>query len=102
MARSRWKLSCTDIWLKNINNIRLKSLRISEKHFGLVVSIYNGQRFIPIQISKEKIGFRLGEMVLTKKLGKGIHAENKLQVKKRKKLVLMRQRKKKVVRKRAN
>ena len=102
MVRSQWKLIYSDVFLKNSNNIRLKSLKISEKFVNSVVSIYNGHRLVPIEISEEKVGLRFGELILTKKLGKAIHAENKLQVKKRKKLVLMRQRKKKVVRKRSN
>ena len=102
MVRSQWKLTYSDVFLKNSNNIRLKSLKISEKFVNSVVSIYNGYRLVPIEISEEKVGLRFGELILTKKLGKAIHAENKLQVKKRKKLVLMRQRKKKVVRKRSN
>jgi ribosomal protein S19 len=102
MIRSQWKLSSSDVCLKNVNNIRSKSLKISEKFVNSIVYIYNGHRLIPIEIVKEKIGLRLGELILTKKLGKAIHAENKLQVKKRKKLVLMRQRKKKIVRKRTN
>jgi len=102
MTRSAWKWHYNGSFLKNSNNIRSKSLTISEKFVNLVVSIYNGHHVIPLAIDKEKIGLRFGELILTKKLGKAIHAENKLQVKKRKKLVLMRQRKKKTVRKRAN
>jgi|GEM_PF-5289857 len=102
MARSQWKLVCSDAWLKNVNNVHSKSLKISEKFVNSVVFIYNGRRLVPVEVVNEKVGLRFGELILTKKLGKVIHAENKLQVKKRKKLVLMRQRKKKIVRKRAN
>jgi len=74
MVRSQWKLVCSDAWLKNVNNIHSKNLKISEKFVNSVVFIYNGRRLIPVEIVNEKIGLRFGELILTKKLGKTIHS----------------------------
>jgi len=70
MIRSQWKLSSSDVCLKNVNNIRSKSLKIIEKFVNSIVYIYNGHRLIPSEIVKEKIGLRLGELILTKKIRK--------------------------------
>ena len=38
---------------------------------GKVFSVYNGKKFVNVQISEEMIGFKLGELVSTRK--KTIH-----------------------------
>jgi ribosomal protein S19 len=38
---------------------------------GKVLSIYNGKRFVNVQISEEMVGFKAGEFVSTRK--KPIH-----------------------------
>jgi small subunit ribosomal protein S19 len=38
---------------------------------GKVLSIYNGKKFVNVQISEEMVGFKVGEFVVTRK--KPIH-----------------------------
>ncbi len=64
-------------------NKLLKKLRNKEKNIkthcrdmivlpemvGVRVGIYNGKKFIPVQIADEMLGLRLGEMAPTRKIG---------------------------------
>lgn len=54
----------------NKNKIYDKSLIIPQSFIGKAVLVYNGKEFKKIIIDREKIGFRFGEFVLTKKYTK--------------------------------
>lgn len=63
-----------------------KSARVRSDWVGQRVFIYNGCTFQKKLVSLGMVGFRLGEFVLTKKLGNTIHKkkDNKLKKKKKK------------------
>ena len=77
MARSIWKnpFSQSQIF-KNIylNSTSEKPIIVWSRNsvifpffVGKVFSVYNGNKFVNIQISEEMIGFKLGEFVSTRK-----------------------------------
>jgi small subunit ribosomal protein S19 len=81
MARSTWKTPFSQSQIfKNIylNHNPEKPVKIWNRSsvifpsfVGKVLSIYNGKKFVNVQISGEMIGFKIGEFVLTRK--KPIH-----------------------------
>lgn len=79
------KLSLLALKRKKIRTKNRDSL-ITENMVGTIMSIYNGKRYYPIAIVKKMIGYKLGEFVFTKMLGKSIHssARNKKKLTKQK------------------
>lgn len=51
---------------------------------GKLFKVYNGKNYIPIQITGEMVGHKLGEFSLTKKIGSSIHLSEKNKKKKEK------------------
>jgi len=47
--------------------------RITLANFGEEVRVYNGHRFVPINITLGKVGSRYRRFVLTKRIGSNIH-----------------------------
>lgn len=45
----------------------LRAAVIGPDIIGTTVQIHNGQRFVPIRITENHVGFKLGQFVLTKK-----------------------------------
>lgn len=81
MSRSTWKnpFSQNQIFKSIYNNRKSeKPIKIWSRNsvifplfVGKVFSIYNGKKFVNLQISEEMIGFKTGEFVPTRK--KSIH-----------------------------
>lgn len=81
MARSTWKNPfCQNQIFKTIylNHSFEKPIKVWNRNsvifplfVGKILSIYNGKKFINVQISEEMVGFKLGEFVPTRK--KPIH-----------------------------
>ena len=77
MTRSSWKnpFSQSQIFKSvYLNNHSEKPIKIWTRasvifplFVGKVLSIYNGKRFVNLQISEEMIGFKTGEFVSTRK-----------------------------------
>lgn len=61
-----------------------RSSMITEKMVGIVMSIYNGKRYIPVMVVPKMIGHKLGEFSYTKRLGKSIHSSVRNKKKKNK------------------
>jgi len=49
---------------------RSRSSIISKEIIGSTILVYNGKTYIPLRINKDILGYKLGEFVLTRKLGK--------------------------------
>jgi|688.fasta_scaffold23551_6 small subunit ribosomal protein S19 len=81
MTRSSWKNPFSksqifkSIYLNSNSEKPIKIWSRSSVIFplfvGKIFSIYNGKKFVNVQISEEMIGFKLGELVSTRK--KTIH-----------------------------
>jgi ribosomal protein S19 len=54
----------------NKNKIYNKSFIITEKFLNKMVLVYNGKEFKKVHIDREKLGFRFGEFVMTRKYTK--------------------------------
>jgi|TARA_B110000971_G_C19883356_1_gene441752 ribosomal protein S19 len=71
MNRSKWKGSFLSRFLikkeSQFSKIWTRNSVIPAKLLGLYVSIYNGQIFKKVLITQEKIGFKFGDFVLTRK-----------------------------------
>jgi ribosomal protein S19 len=71
MNRSKWKGSFLSKFLikkeSQFSKIWTRNSVIPAKLLGLYVSIYNGQTFKKLLITQEKIGFKFGDFVLTRK-----------------------------------
>lgn len=78
MARSVWKGPFVEISLlkkaedaqesKNSKPIKTWSRRstILPQFVGLTFNVYNGQKFIPVSVSEEMVGHKLGEFAPTR------------------------------------
>jgi len=66
-------------------NLRVRNLQIIKDFVGKQFVIYNGHLFESVNIVEKMVNHKVGEFVLTKKLGSTVHSENQIQVKKRKK-----------------
>jgi ribosomal protein S19 len=62
-----------------------KSLRIKSEWIGEKVFIYNGKVFQRKSIHASMLGYKIGEFVLTKRLGGKIHIKESKKKKKNKK-----------------
>ena len=81
MTRSSWKLPFSQsqifksIYLNQNSekpiNVWTRSSVIFPLFVGKILSIYNGKKFVNVQISEEMVGFKLGEFVTTRR--KTIH-----------------------------
>lgn len=71
MNRSKWKGNFLSKFLikkeSQITKIWTRNSVIPSKLLGQFVSIYNGQFFKKLLITQEKIGFKFGDFVLTRK-----------------------------------
>lgn len=52
--------------------INLKK-KIVDSQFNTVIQVYNGNKWLPITVTSLKIGRRVKDFVLTKRMGTGIH-----------------------------
>jgi len=71
MNRSKWKGNFVSRFLikkeLHLSKIWTRNSVIPAKLVGLSVSVYNGQFFKKVVITQEKIGFKFGDFVLTRK-----------------------------------
>jgi len=76
MSKSKWKqpfvhiLAIKNIFLKKTKKIFSKSSTIPSILLYKTVQVYNGKVFKSITITREKIGFKFGEFVKTRKTKK--------------------------------
>jgi len=75
--RSSWK---APIFVYNLKNLRKsmfykKAQFIIPKLVGKRIGIYNGKKFFSIVIRKPMVGLRMGEVIVTKVLGRQIHTK---------------------------
>jgi ribosomal protein S19 len=72
MSRAKWKgpfMDCHTLIKKKIYpNLWLRSSVIPNRLVNTIVSVHNGKEFRRVIITKEKIGFKLGEFSFTRKL----------------------------------
>ncbi|RYX79988.1 ribosomal protein S19 family protein [bacterium] len=61
-----------------------RSQIITAELVGKNIKVYNGKLYIPVLITAEMIGHKLGEFSLTKKIGSSIHLSEKNKKKKEK------------------
>jgi small subunit ribosomal protein S19 len=64
---------------------RSRRSNIVSEMVGHLISVYNGRFFYELTITENMVGQKLGDFIFTKKLGKGVHRENKVQAKEAKK-----------------
>lgn len=69
MGRSKWKLNFSDLNLKkqNIKKIWSRDSVINSGLIDKAVSIHNGKEFKDLLITREKIGFKFGEFINTRR-----------------------------------
>lgn len=81
MSRSKWKGFFNNINLINNKNSELKfwsrSSIIPEFLVGQDVSVYNGKVFKQINITREKVGYKLGEFAFTRILKERVKKKKK-------------------------
>ena len=72
MSRSKWKGPFVDLYTltkkKIYPNLWLRSSVIPKEITNTIVCIHNGREFRRVVITKEKVGFKLGEFSFTRKL----------------------------------
>jgi small subunit ribosomal protein S19 len=76
MSRSKWKgffieknyLNSKLIQTKSKIKIWSRSSTVSELLIGTTVNVYNGQKFKPVKITRDKVGFKFGEFSFTRKM----------------------------------
>lgn len=72
MSRAKWKgpfMDCHTLTKKKLYpNLWLRSSVIPNKLVNTIVCVHNGKEFRRVIITKEKIGFKLGEFSFTRKL----------------------------------
>jgi ribosomal protein S19 len=94
-TRSLWK-GYNFIRLNKFNSSRNYIVKLKDK--GKVVFIYNGRRYIKFPCIKSIVGYKLGQFILTKKIGMFIHNLSKgVKLKKSNKNVNKKKQKSKVV-----
>lgn len=90
MSRSQWKGCFISRSLLNEKKIlKKKEIIVRDRHssiplflLGKYVSIYTGRVFIRIYISREKIGFKFGDFVFTRRHNKKVKKSTKPKKKK--------------------
>lgn len=75
MVRSRWKgpFVCSSIWRKIKKNPQIKQIDTRSRSttvlpifVGLTINVYNGKKYIPVSITEDMIGHKLGEFSPTR------------------------------------
>lgn len=83
MSKSKWKQPflkislIKDIFLKKTKRVFSKASTIPSLLLYQTVQVYNGKTFKSINITREKIGFKFGEFVNTRKPKKVILLDKK-------------------------
>lgn len=72
MGRAKWKGPFVDLYTltkkKIYPNLWLRSSVIPKQITNTIVCVHNGREFKRVIITKEKVGFKLGEFSFTRKL----------------------------------
>lgn len=72
MGRAKWKGPFVDLYTltkkKTYPNLWLRSSVIPKRIVNSIVCVHNGREFRRVIVTKEKIGFKLGEFSFTRKL----------------------------------
>ena len=74
--RSKWKAN----WLildEDISSLKSRNFLIPEIWVGKRIGGYNGLSFVSMLIKDYMVGYKIGEIILTKKLGSEIHVDKK-------------------------
>lgn len=75
---SKWKLKDSLINLVPDNQIVFnKSVLLNLNYLNKRFLVYNGHRYVSLLIKDFMLGYRIGEFVPTKRLGKKIHFKKK-------------------------
>lgn len=74
--RAKWKGSY-NFGLMSGSKVWDRSIMIISEDIGKIVEVYNGFKFFEVIIDETMVGKKLGEFVLTKKIGASIHAKKK-------------------------
>lgn len=84
MSRSQWKIPFLDNFFYKKKLLSTKIIKIwsrqsviSELFIGKQVSIYNGQKFKKILITRDNVGYKFGDFCLTKKYSSKIKTSKK-------------------------
>jgi len=91
--RSVWKIPMKIFKKNKYNFIYHRGKSICEFFINKKVFVHNGKKFVDLIVTKEMLEHKFGEFCLTKKQGVAIHSENKVNVKKRKKMILQKNKK---------
>lgn len=72
MGRAKWKGPFVDLYTltkkKTYPNLWLRSSVIPKRIVNSIVCVHNGREFRRVIITKEKVGFKLGEFSFTRRL----------------------------------
>lgn len=75
-GRSVWKGIYLTSKIYNDDDIMNRRIVIFKTDIGKEVYIHNGKWFYSLKITNRHVGFRLGQFILTKRLGRYIHMSN--------------------------
>jgi ribosomal protein S19 len=82
MSRAKWKGFFIDQSLikSKDSNIKIwsRSSVISEVLIGKKVSVYNGKIFKQVKITRDKVGYKLGEFSFTRKMQERVKKNKKI------------------------
>jgi len=75
MGRSKWKIkniffSFNGFFIKKIINNSNKKNLIIESYLNKTINIYNGKNFKKLNLTNEKLGYKLGEFCFTRAISK--------------------------------
>ena len=84
MSRSKWKPVFQAKCIQKRKDVRLfwykiwsRSSIICKKCIGKKVLVYNGKKFVPLNIKIGMLGHKFGEFIFTKRMGRTIHIKEK-------------------------
>lgn len=72
-GRSIWKGFYIVNQIKDNDYFYNRRIVISKNDIGKEVHVYNGKHFLVVKITRRSIGYRLGQFIFTKRMGRNIH-----------------------------
>ncbi len=75
-GRSVWKGFFKNL-RTNIGTVSNRTTVVTRQLIGKVVSVHNGKQWSSIPVRKKHLGFKMGQFIYTKKLGRFIHEQDK-------------------------
>jgi ribosomal protein S19 len=82
-GRSIWKGFYIGNKIKDNDTFYDRRIIITKSDIGKEVYVYNGKRFLLVKITRRTVGYRLGQFVFTKRLGRTIHIVKRKKKKKK-------------------